>query len=64
MNALTGTTASGNISVDPMFVAAPSDLHLGAASLCADTGTTVGAPARDYTGKARDAKPDIGAYER
>ena len=64
VNALTGTIASGNISADPMFVAAPSDLHLGAASRCADTGTTAGAPARDYAAKARDAKPDIGAYER
>jgi hypothetical protein len=64
VNAFTGTIASGNISVDPMFVAAPSDLHLGSASMCVDAGTTVGAPLRDYTGKARDAKPDIGAYEK
>jgi hypothetical protein len=64
VNALTGTFATGNISVDPMFVAAPSDLRLGSASMCVDAGTTVGAPPRDYTGKARDAKPDIGAYEK
>jgi hypothetical protein len=54
--------ASGNISADPLFVSA-SDLHLGTGSMCIDAGTATGAPARDYTGKLRDAKPDIGAYE-
>jgi hypothetical protein len=64
VNALTGTVASGNISADPMFVAPPSDLRLGAGSRCADTGTATGAPARDYAGRMRDSKPDIGAHER
>jgi hypothetical protein len=60
VNAITSPT---NLSVDPMFVAPPGDLHLGATSMCIDTGTTAGAPATDFAGKSRDAKPDLGAYE-
>jgi hypothetical protein len=63
VNMLSGTTASGNISAAPMFVAAPTDVHLGAGSACVNAGTTSGAPAADFAGKARDAKPDIGAFE-
>jgi hypothetical protein len=63
VNALPG--ASGNLSVDPMFVKATDlDFHLGPASMCANAGTKLGAPAADLDGKARDGKPDIGAYER
>jgi hypothetical protein len=29
-----------------------------------NAGTTTGAPKRDFDGKARDAKPDIGAFEQ
>ncbi len=61
VNALAGAT--GNISADPMF-AGPADLHLGAGSACINAGTPVGAPRTDFDGKVRDAKPDIGAYER
>jgi len=54
---------TGNISADPMFTAA-TDLHLMAGSACVNAGSTVDAPKLDYDGKARDAKPDIGAFER
>jgi hypothetical protein len=64
VNALTGTTAGGNISVDPMFVAPPADVHLGNGSACVNVGTTAGAPGSDFAGKARDTKPDIGAFEQ
>jgi hypothetical protein len=61
VNALPG--ASGNLSVDPLFVGA-TDLHLMAASACVNAGTAVGAPKTDFDGKPRDDRPDIGAYER
>jgi hypothetical protein len=61
VNALPG--AAGNISADPMFVGA-GDFHLGAASACVNAGTAMGAPKTDFDGKARDDKPDIGAYEK
>ncbi len=64
LNAFSGTQASGNISADPMFVSAPADLHPGPSSRCVDTGTTAGAPTIDFAGKVRDAKPDMGAFER
>jgi hypothetical protein len=46
-----------------MFVA-PGDFHLGPTSACINAGTNAGAPLADYDGKARDTKPDIGAFER
>jgi hypothetical protein len=55
--------AMGNISADPMFVGV-ADLHLMAGSPCVNAGTPVGAPKVDFDGKARDDKPDIGAFER
>ncbi len=39
------------------------DAHLRADSPAINHGTTEGAPADDFTGGARDAHPDIGAYE-
>jgi hypothetical protein len=39
------------------------DAHLRADSPAIDSGTTDGAPADDFTGRPRDAQPDIGAYE-
>lgn len=39
------------------------DAHLRAASPAINNGTPEGAPADDFTGRARDAQPDIGAYE-
>jgi predicted outer membrane repeat protein len=58
----TGFAAAGNINADPLFTSA-TDLSLQSGSPCIDTGTTIGAPATDITGKARDASPDMGAYE-
>jgi hypothetical protein len=60
VNMLSG--AAGNISADPMFVGV-ADLHLMAGSPCINAGTPVGAPKVDFDGKARDDKPDIGAFE-
>jgi hypothetical protein len=58
------TTGTGNISADPLFLdAANGDYDLQAESPCIDAGTPVGAPAHDIKGTARDATPDMGAYE-
>jgi len=54
---------SGTLSVDPLYVSYPLDLHLMAGSLCQDAGTTTGAPAADIDGQIRDVTPDIGADE-
>lgn len=62
VNGLPG--ASTNISADPLFVAFPIDLHLGAGSPCANAGTDADAPAVDFDGKPRTSPADIGAYER
>ncbi|MBI4470966.1 MAG: hypothetical protein HY650_16755 [Acidobacteria bacterium] len=40
------------------------DAHLMPGSPAIDAGTTAGAPRDDYDGRSRDARPDIGAYER
>jgi hypothetical protein len=58
------TGGTGNISQDPLFVdAADGDYHLQTGSPCIDAGTSAGAPAVDIENTARDAKPDMGAYE-
>lgn len=62
VDALTDMTVSGNISEDPMFVAA-GDYHVAAGSMCANAGTAVGAPVLDMDEMTRDATPDIGADE-
>jgi parallel beta-helix repeat protein len=55
---------TGNQVGDPSMVSPSSgDFHLQAGSLAIDTGTSVGAPSDDFDGLARDALPDIGAYE-
>jgi len=63
VNALVG--AAKNISVEPRFVASPTDLHLSSKSLCIDRGTSEGAPTTDGDGNPRPAGAgfDIGAYE-
>jgi hypothetical protein len=59
-----GDAGVGNISGNPAFVdAASSDFHLTSGSPCINTGTSTGAPATDLDGVARDATPDMGAYE-
>ncbi len=58
---------TANTSADPAFVApawgSTGDYHLGTASPAIDAGTTLGAPSVDLDGAARDAHPDLGAYE-
>jgi hypothetical protein len=59
-----GWEGTGNLNVDPQFVdPASGDYHLGVGSPCIDKGTPTGAPATDIEGTARDAAPDMGAYE-
>jgi hypothetical protein len=59
-----GDAGTGNISGNPLFLnAAAGDYHLTFGSPCIDAGTPTGAPATDLDGIARDATPDIGAYE-
>ncbi len=61
----------GSLSVDPQFVAPPTDLHLAGTSACIDAGTSTGAPDHDRDGKSRPvngdgvngAAFDVGAYE-
>jgi hypothetical protein len=63
VDALVGTMASGTLSGDPQFVMYPTDVHIMTGSPCINAGSSAGAPAADYYGKARDATPDIGAAE-
>ena len=65
VNALGDTTASGNISADPLYAGYPLDLHLSSGSPCEGAGTPAGAPLVDMDGDTRDlVTPDIGADER
>ena len=60
-----GYTGTNNVSVDPLFVKSPSDLHLTAISPCIGKGTK-NAPAfslTDKDGVAFRDPPSIGAYE-
>jgi hypothetical protein len=56
----------GNRTADPLFVSGwpQADLRLQASSPALDAGTPEGAPADDIEGHPRDARPDLGAYER
>jgi hypothetical protein len=70
-NTFGATAGAGNLSQNPMYKGAPSDLTLQAGSVCIDAGTSVGAPDHDLLGGARPvdgdgiggAQPDLGAYE-
>jgi len=54
----------GNSGADPLFVAAATgDLRLKTGSPALNAGITDGAPTVDLLGAARDATPDLGAYE-
>ncbi|AKF09359.1 Microbial collagenase secreted protein [Sandaracinus amylolyticus] len=62
---------SGNMSANPLFVAAPSDLRLTGSSVCVDAASVMLAPDHDRNGVARPldgngiggAQFDMGAYE-
>jgi len=64
-----GWTGQGNINLDPLFASAASgDYHLGAGSLCIDSGNNAGVPidvTSDLAGRPRffddPAAPDTGA---
>jgi predicted outer membrane repeat protein len=61
-----GYSGDGNISADPHFlgsVLGTEDYHLHYDSPCIDAAKSDGAPATDIDGNARDAHPDMGAYE-
>lgn len=56
---------AGDVGADPLFVAGwPAvDLHLRAGSPAIDAGDPALAPSDDAERRARDARPDLGAYE-
>ncbi|MGI4787953.1 MAG: Ig-like domain repeat protein [Janthinobacterium lividum] len=59
-----GYTGSGNINAAPLFVNAPSDLHLQHASPCLGEGTSSGGtPTATLDGRQRPSPPSIGAFE-
>jgi hypothetical protein len=58
------TSAAGTLSVDPLFVAYPNDLHLQATSMCIDAGSATGAPTWDMDNAPRANAPDIGPDEK
>ena len=59
-----GLNGPGNISADPLFVDVDAgDFRLSAGSPCIDTGDPDAGVNDDITGRPRDARPDMGAYE-
>ncbi len=57
------TDGGGNIDADPLFVNAPSDLHLQAGSPCVGAGLLIAGVLTDKDGSTRPNPPSIGAYE-
>lgn len=57
------TGQSGNLRVDPLFVASPSDLHLTAGSPARGAGRTLHVPADDFDGSPRTVPLDVGAFQ-
>jgi Right handed beta helix region len=64
-NLCAATSADCALGADPLFVAAPTDLHLGEGSPAINAGELISSITVDYDGNPRqqDAQ-DIGAYER
>lgn len=58
-----GSTASGNLLVNPLFVSPTSDWHLQAGSPAIGLGLS-GYATDDFEDKSRDGAPDAGAFER
>ena len=58
-----GGYTGNNLNSDPMFLNAPTNLHLQPGSPCIGRGTHTGAPATDLDGIKRNNPPSIGAYE-
>ena len=59
-------TGAGDVCADPQLAGGSMDGfdgHLTPASPAVNAGTAAGVPATDLEGTARDAQPDIGAYE-
>jgi hypothetical protein len=57
------TGQGGNISVDPLLVNPPTDLHLQPGSPAHHAGSLLHAPTTDFDGNPRTGLPDIGAYQ-
>ncbi len=53
-----------NFRKRPHYADPDSDLHIRNNSPCIDRANSSGAPADDADGNSRDAKPDVGAYEK
>jgi serine protease len=57
------TGRAGNLQVDPLLAAPPSDLRLTPSSPARDAGQSVRAPLDDFDGRVRSGTIDIGAFE-
>jgi len=64
IEAISGTTISGNLAEDPKFVAPYNDLHLQAGSPAVGLADPRYAMGPDYEGNPRGTNPDAGAYQR
>ena len=64
IEAIVGTTISGNLAQDPKFVSPYTDLHLQAGSPAIGLGLPQYSVSPDYDGKLRDSQPDAGAFEQ
>ena len=68
-NLVSGAASTGDtpgtspVSGDPLFHAAPANLHITPSSPAAGAGTATGAPSTDLDNVARPNPPAIGAYE-
>jgi Leucine-rich repeat (LRR) protein len=61
--AMTGAPDANSLNSNPLFVTNYTDLHLSASSPAIDKGVAGLGVTDDIEGTARDANPDMGAYE-